>query len=57
MSRSIVLKNGLDRCINEDNNHILFLVVQPRSISFHLYKVLAGLRIAGYGVLDVIETS
>ena len=33
MSTSIVLKNQPDWCINEDNNCILFLVVQQNSIS------------------------
>ena len=33
MSKSIVLKNELDWYINQDNNHILFSVVQQNSIS------------------------
>ena len=37
MSRSIVLKSGLDRCINKDNNHILLLVVQQTFISHPPY--------------------
>ena len=47
MYRGIVLKIWLDRCINKDNNDILFLLFQqfsfsrpPYHISFILFIVL-----------------
>ena len=50
MYRSIVLKNGQERCINKENNDILFLAVLQTSISCLPYKTNQNRAICKYEI-------